>query len=82
MAWCVLCGTMKTPCVLSKRNRVYVQNVPVCPGTTRTCFNTCAHGAGTHGDVSNVHTEAFFESTHDGEGEGLIVNSAHQNLPT
>ena len=56
MAWCVLCGTMKTPCVHSKRARVYVQNVPVCTGTTRTCGNTCARGAGTHGDVLNPHT--------------------------
>ena len=47
------------PCMDSERPRVYVQNVPVCTGTTRTCFNTCAHGAGIHGDVLNVHTEAF-----------------------
>ena len=47
------------PCVDSKRARVYVQNVPVCTGTTRTCFNTCARGAGTHGDVLNVHTGTF-----------------------
>ena len=26
---------------------------------TRTCFSTCGHVAGIHGDVSNVHTEAF-----------------------
>ena len=26
-----------SPCVHSKRPRVYVQNVPVCTGTTRTC---------------------------------------------
>ena len=24
------------------RPHMYVQNVPVCTGTTRTCFNTCA----------------------------------------
>ena len=39
------------------RLRVYDQNVPVCTGTTRTCVSTCAHGASTHGDVLNVHTE-------------------------
>ena len=49
------------PCVDSKRPRVYVQNVPMCTGTTRTCFNTCARGAGIHGDVLNVHTEAFLK---------------------
>ena len=48
------------PCVRSKRPRVYVQNVPVCTGTARTCVSTCARFAGTHGDVLNVHTEAFW----------------------
>ena len=28
----------------------------MCTGTTRTYFNMCARGAGTHGDVLNVHT--------------------------
>ena len=46
------------PCVDSERPRVYVQNVPVCTGTTRTCFNTCARGAGIHG--------GRFECTHVG----------------
>ena len=32
----------KTPAL-----RVYVQNVSVCTGTTRTCVSTCARGAGT-----------------------------------
>ena len=44
---------------------MYVQNVPVYAGTTRTCVETCARGAGTHGDVFershgdvlNPHTE-------------------------
>ena len=40
----------------------------------------CGRGAGTHGGVLNVHTEAFFESTHG--GQGVIVSSAYQNLPT
>ena len=34
---CVLCGTVKTPCVDSKRARVYVQNASVCAGKTRAC---------------------------------------------
>ena len=51
------CGS----CVDSKRPRVCARNVTVCTGTTRTCFNTCARGAGIHGDVLNVHTEAFLK---------------------
>ena len=50
--------TLCRPCVDSKRPRVYVQKVSVCTGTTHTCFNTCARGAGIHGDV--------FECTHGG----------------
>ena len=42
-----------------KRLRVYIQNVPVYAGTTRTCFATCASVAGIHWDVLSVHTEAF-----------------------
>ena len=40
---------------IQKQLRVYIQNVSVCTGTTRTCVSTCARGAGTHGDVLNVH---------------------------
>ena len=43
---------------IQKRLRVYIQNVPVCTGTTRTCSNTRARGAGIHEDVLNGHTEA------------------------
>ena len=58
---CVVCDTMKnpvcplntSPCVRSKRPRVYRHN-------THTCFNMCARGAGKNGDVFNVHTEAFY----------------------
>ena len=42
-------------CPLNTRPHMYVENVPVCTGTTRTCFNTCARCAGIHGDVFNVH---------------------------
>ena len=41
---------------IQRRLRVYIQNVPVYTGTTR----TCARGAGTHGDVLNPHTVFFF----------------------
>ena len=50
---------IKTRIWLQKRLRVYIQNVSVYAGTTRTCVETCARGAGTHGDVRNVHKEAF-----------------------
>ena len=43
---------------LQTRLRVYIQNVPVYSGTTRTCIETCAR-AGTRGDVLNVHTGTF-----------------------
>ena len=39
-------------------NPMYIQNVPVCNGTTRACIKTCARGAGTHGDVLNVLTKS------------------------
>ena len=66
-----------------KNLRVYVQNVPVCTGTMRTCVTTCAHGAGTHGDVLNLHTEVFGTDTHggevgeEGEERGVTDNSAY-----
>ena len=59
--------TWKNPCVDSKTLRVSIQNVLVCTGTTPTCATTCVRGAGTHGDVSNVHTGRF-EWTHGGHG--------------
>ena len=81
--WCVCCGTLKKrgkPVFgFKKRLRAYIQNVSVNAGTTRACVETCARGAGTHGDV--------FERTHgdvlNPHGEqGVIVSSAYQNLPT
>ena len=59
-AWCgVVCGAVcplnTSPCVRSKRPRVYRHHA-------HTCGNTCARGAGTHGDVLNVHTVTFFIS--------------------
>ena len=58
--WCVWCGV---GLARRKNLRVQVQNVPVCTSTTRTCGNTCARGAGTHGDVLNLHTEVFGTDT-------------------
>ena len=51
--------SLTSPYVDSKRARVYVQNVPVHAGNTHTHVETCARGAGTHGDVLNVHTGTF-----------------------
>ena len=39
---------------IQKRHRVYVQNVPVCTRTTRTCVSTCARVAGTHGSEGHA----------------------------
>ena len=47
------------PCVRPKNLRVLIQNAPVCAETTPACGDTCARGAGTHGDVLNLHTEVF-----------------------
>ena len=66
---CVCCGTLKKrekSICLQTRLRVYSQNVPFYAGTTRTCVETCARGAGTHGDVLNVHTEGVLYM-HTGE---------------
>ena len=83
--WCgvvcaVWCGTLKTPvcrlktppCVHSKR--------PVYAGNTRTCVETCTRGAGTHGDVLNVHTESVFKSTHGGHRQFCLPRKAHAEL--
>ena len=80
---CVCCGTLKKRgkkrIWLEERLRVYIRNVPVYAGTTRTCVETCAwcrytrrRFERTHGDVLNPHTG----------GRGVIVSSAHPNLPT
>ena len=42
--------------------------------------DTCARGGGIHGDVLNVHTEAFLKPNTG--GQGVTVSSAYQNLPT
>ena len=58
--WLLWCGMLKkrgkSRIGLQKRLRVYIQNVPVYARTTRICVETCARGAGTHGDLLNVHT--------------------------
>ena len=64
------CGTLKTPCVLSKRPRVY---------------RTCGRGAGAHGDVLNLHTAGVLNvHTERGVGgeEGVSVTHQHQHQHT
>ena len=36
-----VCKKREKRCVIQKRLRVYVQNVPVYAGSTRTCVETC-----------------------------------------
>ena len=47
---CVWCGTLKkrgkNRMWIPTRNRVYIQNVPVCTGNRSTCINTCGRAAG------------------------------------
>ena len=75
---CVCGGTLKTPCVDSKRPRVYIQNVPVYAGNTRTRGKACARVASTHGNVWNVHTVASWMN----KRRGVIVGSAYQEKST
>ena len=86
VVWCVWCPRV----YVQKRLRVYVQNVPVCTGTTPACVTTCGRGAGTHGDVLNLHTEVFWTDTWErwrrGErGEGVhrqfcLPRKAHEEF--
>ena len=61
--WCVVCvGVVSVVWwrgLARGKPRVYVQNASVCTCNTRTCRNTCARVAGTHGSVLNVHTGGF-----------------------
>ena len=68
----VWCETLKKTRVSTQtRPHMYVQNVPVYAGTTRTCVETCARGAGTHWDVFNVHMGTCL-SGHTGGG-GVFI---------
>ena len=85
---CVWCGVVcrvvwhaENPvCRLKNALRVYIQNVPVYAGNTRTCFSACARGASTHGDVLNLRSEAFL-SLHTGGGRQFCLQKfAHVGL--
>ena len=47
------------PCVDSKRPRVYRHHAHMFQHVHTETLTTCGRGAGTHGDVLNLHTEAF-----------------------
>ena len=53
---CVVCGVWRG-LARGKPPSVYIQHASVCTGKTPAC--SCGRVAGTHGDVLNVHTEAF-----------------------
>ena len=80
VVWRVWCGTLNThvcsfktpPCEHSKRPRVYRQQVHM--------FYLCGRGAGTHGDVLNVHTEAFWMGTHGGGRRGEEEGGGHRQF--
>ena len=49
-------GTLKTPWADSTRLHVYIRNVPVYAGNTRTYFSARARDDRRHREVLNVHT--------------------------
>ena len=77
--WCVVvfgvwCGTQKkTPCVDSKRPRVYRHHARMCQNMRALCRYTRGRFESTHGVFLDGHT---------GRGERRVVNSACQKLPT
>ena len=56
-AWMTGCSNFLSQ--QSHRRFIVVSQSPVCTDTTPACFDTCGRGAGTHGDVLNLHTEVF-----------------------
>ena len=55
---------LTTTLPLTRAPRVYIQNVPVNAGTTRTCVSTCVRGASMHGDVIECTHGDVFSVTH------------------
>ena len=62
------CALLWLCCVGEERRRVYASNASPCVRAKRLLvyqhhadlYKTCGRGAGTHGDVLNVHTFFFF----------------------
>ena len=77
VVWSWLWHAETTPCVHPKRLCVYIRTVPVCTGQQVHMFFSYGRGAGTHADVLNVYTEAFWMDTR----EGVIASSACQKWP-
>ena len=81
-SWCA-CGVVW----FAENLRVYIQNVPVCTGTTPACSNTCGRGARTHRDVLIVHTGGVFNGhtgrgVGEGRGEGEGEERGQRDTPT
>ena len=68
---CLRCGGH------AEKYRVYIQNVPLCTGTTPACGDTCGRDAGTHGYVLNVHMEAFLNPHTGGRRQFCLPRKAH-----
>ena len=94
-SWCVF-GVRHAE-KLWKKTVCELRHAPVCTFKTSPCapaprphvFSTCARGAGTHGDVLNVHRPSSNKPhTHakkdknERKKEEITASSAYQNLPT
>ena len=81
VVWCGACRVVwhaENPvCRLKTLSVCRFKNVLVYAGNTRTCFSACGRGAGTHGDVLNLHTDSVL-SLHT----AVIASSAYQEQPT
>ena len=71
----------ENPSVSFKSSRVYIQNVTVYAGNTRTCFfNMCACCGYTQRRFERTHRDVL--DGHTARWEGVIASSSFQNLPT
>ena len=79
---CVLRHTEKSgkTRVWIQKRRVYIQDVPECTGTTRTCVSTCARGARTHGCVLFEHTGTFRLDTRAAGGHRQFCSQAFGHM--
>ena len=62
-----------------KRHRVYVQNVPVCTGTTRTHVSTCVRVVPVHTGTFWTYTRGRVEWTHGGFS---VPHTTHTHINT
>ena len=66
-----MCPLNTSPCVCSKRPRVYRHHA-------QTCFNMSARGAGTHGDVLSGHTGRVGGEEREGSSSASFFSSVKQ----